>query len=139
MKAALVSTQTAGLFRTLEAAFTQAGFAVSAAASQEEILDMLRQGEPAVLIRETPRTAFATLMRASFGLRPAMPVYLIDGGAVFCRYPFASRQPDIVRTLRTAGIVVSERLTWGDPQDSGAGGKPEGAPTNDQGDDAFLV
>jgi hypothetical protein len=120
MKSALVSTHSAALFAVLESALAKAGFAVDAAASHEDVLSSLRTAQPAALIRETPRTSFAALMRASFRLRPDMPIYLLDGGAVFCRYPFATRQP---------GITVPDRLIGAVAQDPQAG----------DGDDALLI
>jgi hypothetical protein len=129
MKSALVSTHSAALFAVLESALAKAGFAVDAAASHEDVLSSLRTAQPAALIRETPRTSFAALMRASFRLRPDMPIYLLDGGAVFCRYPFATRQPEIVTALRMAGITVPDRLIGAVAQDPQAG----------DGDDALLI
>jgi DNA-binding NtrC family response regulator len=129
MKSALVSTSSVSLFTALESAFSKAGFIVEAAASQADVLEALRKAQPAALIRETPRTSFAELMQASFRIRPDMPVYLLDGGAVFCRYPFATRQPDIVAALRSAGVRVADWLIGAASQDAKA----------DDGDDAFLV
>ncbi len=129
MKSALVSTSSAALFTALESAFAKEGFSVEAAASHAEVLEALRKAQPAALIRETPRTSFAALLQASFRIRPDVPVYLLDGGAVFCRYPFAVRQPDVVAALRAAGIKVSDRLVAGAPRD----------PNADKREDAFLI
>jgi hypothetical protein len=124
MRTALILTRSGGLLEGLRRSLKDAGFAVEASSTSEELWRALNAVENiAAGLVEARRESFASLLKPMVRIRPDLPVYLIDSSAVFCRYPMRSNQPDIVAALREAGIKVPERLlmtTSGAP--SAAGG-----------------
>jgi hypothetical protein len=86
------------------------GFAVALMVDQQQLLGELRREPADVVVIEARRESFADLLRAVVRTAPKASVYLIDSGAVFCRYPMRGRDPDIVAALGKAGVAVSDRL-----------------------------
>jgi hypothetical protein len=129
MKTALVLTHGGSLLEDLRLSLADAGFTVASFLSTEELLRALHgMDEAAASLVEARRETFTSSLKPIIRVRPELPVYMIDGGAVFCRYPMRSHQPDIVAALRNAGVRLSERLLTGS-----CGDIPRSA------DPAFLV
>jgi hypothetical protein len=99
-----------GLRDRLTGAFDDVGRSVVAANSHDEALAALRGGRFLDLVCEARRDAFAHLVKMAVLLNPAMPIQLIDGGAVFCLYPLARQPHDLLEAIRAAGVSISPHL-----------------------------
>lgn len=128
MKTALIQFQSESLLESLRGGFEDEGFSVSLARTADDMLQSLREAAPTVAITEARRETFSHLLHSMVRLRPETPVYLVDSGAVFGRYPMRSHQPDVVTVLRRSGVSLSDRLLM-----------PTAAAPRPQGNGAFLI
>jgi hypothetical protein len=110
MKTAHLAARSPELAGSLDRGFADEGFATTTARSMDELVAALRGGGADVVVAEARREAFADFLKTAIRLQPRAVVYLIDGGAVFCRFPMRGRHPDVVAAIRGAGVSISDRL-----------------------------
>jgi hypothetical protein len=106
----ILCAQTTTLREPLAESLAACGFAVTPARTPEDVLLLLRESSHAALILEARRDSFSLTIRNAVRLRPAMPVHVIDGGAVFCFYPFAYQPRRLLKAIRAAGVAIAPGL-----------------------------
>jgi hypothetical protein len=124
----IVCAISSSLREPLAESLAACGFSSVAARTPEEALGLLKEGEHAGLILEARRDSFSGTIRHAVRLRPAMPVHVIDGGSVFCFYPFAYQPRRLLKAIRAAGVGIAPGLL-----------RHLGAPGSVGSDAAFLV
>jgi hypothetical protein len=124
----ILCAQSSTLREPLAESLAACGFSVTPARTPEDVLMLLREADHAALILEARRDAFSLTIRNAVRLRPAMPVHVIDGGAVFCFYPFAYQPRRLLKAIRAAGVAIAPGLM-----------RHLAGPQVDGADAAFLV
>jgi hypothetical protein len=120
MNTALIMLQSDDIAGRLATSLDDEGFATARADTPDQLLAAMRDSAPALALAEVRREAFVYLLRAMLRLQPGTSVYLIEGNAVFCRWPMRAHQPGIARAIRSGGLRLSDRLLWPAAVASGA-------------------
>jgi hypothetical protein len=111
MKTAIFYRLNPALLDGLRLSFREAGYNVTVVSPADDLMQVLGQQGPAFTLCELSKVSFAALLRAIVNVHPTSPVYMMEAGTVFCRYPLRSWHPDIASALRSAGVQLSERLS----------------------------
>jgi hypothetical protein len=115
MKTAIFYHLNPSVLDSLRMSFREAGYTVTSVQAAEALLQAVGQEQPSLALCELSKVSFASLLRTLVTLRPDMPIYVMEAGTVFCRYPMRGWHSDVADALRSGGVNLSPHLTIPEP------------------------